>query len=120
MMKQLLFCFYLSVPVILMQFSSVGYAQEQAAKNLIKYTFEVQGIEDFGSAKEMTDFIRPLFNTPEEPFGYFPRYIAEKKQFEFESAVQVTEAQLSEVLNNHGLVLISFTSVDSAAANTSK
>lgn len=99
-------------------FSSPSYAQEQASTNSVKYQFAVQDVNDAASAKEMTDYIRPIFNTEDEPFGYFPWYNSTTRQFEFQSSVHVSETQLADVLQQYGLVLVSFSAAVTATANT--
>ncbi len=72
------------------------------------YQFKVEWVNDLAAAKEMTDFIRPVFNTAQEPFGYFPYFNANTGQFDFISAIAVTEDELRNVLDSHSLVLLSF------------
>lgn len=120
-MKTLLLCFNLTVSLAVTSLFSVeGYAQEQTSLATIKYRFTVQDVNDAASAKEMTDYIRPLFNSEEKPFEYFPWFNVVNSQFEFESSVRVSESELYSVLDHYGLVLLSFTSVSNAAANVSK
>lgn len=78
------------------------------AQDLNVYTFQVEGVDNIASAKEMTDYIRPLFNTPDRPFDYFPAFNGTTKQFEFKSKVAVTEDELRNVLESQVLNLINF------------
>lgn len=121
MKKQLLLCFYLIVPLAIFPLLPVqSYAQEQVNDNLVKYKFTVQDVNNAASAKEMTDYIRPLFNSEEKPFEFFPWFNAVNSQFEFESSIRVSESELYTVLDHYGLVLISFSSVLNASANSTK
>lgn len=74
------------------------------------YSFSVQGITDYGRAKEITDILRPLFNTEAAPFTYFPAFDDNRDAFDFHSAVTITRDQLLAVLQQHGLVLTAWTS----------
>ncbi len=121
MKTKLLFCFYLISPLaVITAFPAVSYAQEHVNADLVKYQFSVQDVNDAASAKEMTDYIRPLFNTEEKRFEYFPWFNTTSGQFEFVSSVHVSETQLSGVLDHFGLVLLSFSSVANAESNSSK
>ncbi len=83
-------------------FNNKSFAQEY------NYTFQVEAVDDIASAKEMTDYIRPLFNSVEKPFGYFPWYNATSKSFVFKSAILVSEAELKNTLQTQGLLLLNF------------
>ena len=74
------------------------------------YHFSVQGVNDLGSAKEITDVLRPVFNTEAEPFAFFPWFDDNRDVFDFGSTVAVTREQLETVLAQKGLVLTSWVS----------
>lgn len=73
------------------------------------YRFKLQGITDGPSAKDVTDIIRPVFNTPEAPFAAFPWFDAARGEFAFTCQLAVSRQELETVLAAHGLVLLEFT-----------
>lgn len=76
------------------------------------YHFSVQGVTDLGSAKNITDILRPVFNTEAEPFAFFPSFDDNRDAFDFSSSVLVTRDQLQAILEHNGLVLTAWISED--------
>lgn len=93
---------------IIVATSITGNAQTEDQPETFHYFFQVSGVTNGAAAKEMTDLIRPLFNTPEKPFGHFPRFDQVHVRFDFKSAVPVSEDQLKSVLDANGLILLNF------------
>ena len=75
------------------------------------YQFGLQGVTDPAAAKEVTDVIRPVFNTDTDPFVTFPWFADEKDQFDFTCSLAVTREELESVLSVHGIVVTSFTTI---------
>jgi len=88
--------------------SMVTFAQQQN----LHYRFRLQGITDPAGAKMVTDILRPVFNTTEDPDAVFPNFNDELDQFDFFSPVTVSEDQLEAVLAPHGLLLIAFSNAN--------
>lgn len=82
---------------------SASYGQDS-----FRYQFSLQGVNDYGAAKEVTDIIRPVFNTDEAPFVTFPSFADAKDQFDFTCSLAVTREELESVLAAHGIVLMDF------------
>jgi hypothetical protein len=83
---------------------SILYSQQERV-----YRFTLQDIADSPSAKDVTDIIRPVFNTPEAPFAAFPWFDVGKGQFDFTCQLEVTREELETALAAYGLVLLEFT-----------
>lgn len=99
---------------------TIAKAQTNQEVRKIHYQFEVAGITTPAAAKEMTDVIRPVFNTAEKPFGYFPWYDQLHQRFDFESEVAVSQDELKNMLSANGLVLTAFSSTQQLSTETEK
>jgi hypothetical protein len=76
------------------------------------YRFELQGITDDAGAKTVTDFLRPVFNSTESPFTFFPEFNDELDLFDFFSDILVTKEQLESALIPHNIMVTSFSNTD--------
>jgi hypothetical protein len=83
---------------------SALYGQES-----FHYQFSLQGVTDPAAAKEVTDIVRPVFNTDTDPFVTFPWFTDEKDQFDFTCSLAVTREELESALLAQGIVLMDFT-----------
>ena len=72
------------------------------------YQFQLQGIDEPGAAKEVTDLLRSIFNSEEDPYEYFPSFNDVTDQFDFHSNITVTRQELETQLAVQGLVVLSF------------
>jgi hypothetical protein len=81
---------------------SVAFGQE------FRYQFQLKDVSDLADAKMVTDVLRPVFNTVEVPFRFFPTFIDGVDQFDFVSEIAVTKEELEAVLVANGLALIGF------------
>lgn len=84
------------------------------------YRFQLQGVTDVGGAKMVTDILRPVFNTTEEPYAVFPSFNDQLDLFDFVGDLLVTKEQLDAALAPHGLVLINFSNTDQVTPETQK
>lgn len=82
---------------------SLLFAQQQ-----YHYLFQIQGVTDDAGAKMVTDMLRPVFNTPEDPYAIFPDFNEQLGQFDFFGTVLVSEEQLQTALNPQGMLISSF------------
>lgn len=96
------FAFVLFCNVYLFQVSDC-YGQES-----IHYKFQLADVSDVASAKMVTDVLRPIFNTPEEPFNVYPTFKDETDQFDFYSPIEVSKIYLAALLYDAGIELVSF------------
>ncbi len=88
-----------SIPV------SSGTHSEQSS--LYDYTFTIQGIESSGQAKHLIiDDLRDVFNFPEAPYEFFPKFI--DKGFQFSSSKNVNQKELEAIILELGYKLLSF------------
>ncbi len=83
-----------------------------ATAQKFSYQFTVEDVTNSAEAKEITGVIRPIFNDEEEPFLYFPSYAEASGGFDFESDIDVSQAQLQEILLSNSLQLVSFKRTD--------
>lgn len=95
--------------------ASVVYGQQR-----YHYRFELQGITDDAGAKTVTDFLRPLFNETESPFAVFPDFNDELDLFDFFADKLVTREQLESTVIPHGIMVTSFSSVDTVEPQLEK
>jgi len=96
------FAFVLFCNVYLFQ-ASTSFGQES-----IHYKFQLADVNDFASAKMVTDVLRPIFNTAEAPFNVYPTFKDETDYFDFFSPIEVTKIYLAALLSDAGIELISF------------
>lgn len=88
----------------LLGFASCSYGQSY------HYQFRLAGVTDLASAKQVTDVLRPVFNTEAAPFAVFPAFNDATDLFDFSSGLLVTQEHLTTVLTPKGLVLSDFSS----------
>lgn len=73
-----------------------------------RYRFKIENVHTLAQAKEVTIFLRPLFNTEEEPNKFFPQFILESAEFNFNANIDISEKDLENQLNLNGYLLLSF------------
>lgn len=100
--------------VVVMVANSTAFSQDY------QYQFQLQGVSDLGSAKQVTDVLRPVFNTEENPFVVFPSFSDATDQFDFVSKQLVSKGELEAILASKGIVLLSFTSREIVQSETEK
>lgn len=72
------------------------------------YQFTLEGVNDPGSAKQVTDPIRLVFNTGENPWKVYPAFNDETDMFDFYADIDVDKTLLEEVLIKEGIVPLDF------------
>jgi hypothetical protein len=70
------------------------------------YNFKISEVGSLAEAKEITVFLRPLFNLEDEPNTFFPTFNSEQNDFEFRSIVLVSKEELDKLLFAHGKKLL--------------
>lgn len=91
-----------------------GISSGTFAQQNVHYRFRLQGVTDPAGAKMVTDILRPVFNTTEDPFAIFPTFNDELDLFDFFSPIVVSEGQLEAALAPHGILLIAFSNENEA------
>lgn len=81
-------------------------AESSDETKLFQYIFAISDIVDGGSAKEITDILRPIFNNPETPFQYYPTF--ENGIFNFTSSKNIGQKELESNMLKIGHTVISF------------
>lgn len=82
--------------------SLVIYAQDYS------YSFKIEQVTNLAEAKEVTKFLRPHFNTEEEPNQFFPAFNVELQRFHFISDILTTKEDLYQQLLDNGYLLLDF------------
>ena len=80
---------------------SFGYAQE---KNGYLYKIKLQGVDNFGTAKEI-EFVL------EQKFNNFASFNDTTDCFEFYSPLQIQEADFNTLITSKGYILLLYTSL---------
>jgi hypothetical protein len=73
------------------------------------YTFKIENVHNPSNAKSVTELIRPLFNSEDEPFRNFPFFNEQDDVFVFTSNVKVEQFELENLLSLSGYRLLNFT-----------
>jgi len=73
------------------------------------YTFKIENVTNSSTAKSVTELIRPLFNSEDEPFLNFPVFNEQDDAFVFTSNVKVEQFELENLLSLSGYRLLNFT-----------
>jgi hypothetical protein len=106
--------------ILLFLSGSASWSSSVYGQQRYHYRFELQGITDDAGAKTVTDFLRPLFNETESPFAVFPDFNDELDFFDFFSDKLVTREQLESAVIPHGIMVTSFSSVDTVEPQPEK
>jgi len=108
----------MSLLVVLFVFSLM--TETGAYGQSLHYQFQLKNVSDLAEAKMVTDVLRPVFNSEEVPFRFFPTFNDGADQFDFVSEIAVTKEELEAVLVANGLELIGFNSVPFVQPKTEK
>ncbi len=106
--------------VLIVLFTVIFTSESVAFGQELRYQFQLKNVSDLADAKMVTDILRPVFNTEEVPFRFFPTFNDVADQFDFVSEIAVTKEQLEAVLVANGLELIGFNSIPFVQAKTEK
>ena len=72
------------------------------------YQFQIEGVEDLASAKDVTDQLRFMFNTTENAYQYFPYFNEGNHTFTVSSNLAYTQEALDLLMRSENLILQSF------------
>lgn len=72
------------------------------------YQFQLEGVEDLATAKEVTDQLRYMFNSTENAYQYYPNFNEGNHTFTVSSNIAYTQEALDLLMRSENLILQSF------------
>lgn len=97
MIMKLLFIF-----IFILLFSGNFLAQRY------EYRLKLENVYTLAQSKEVTVYLRPIFNSEEEPNKFFPNFNLESAEFNFKADAELSKKELEDLLGIYGYMLISY------------